>query len=54
VHRLPVYSHLPAHAKANLPHSEAAAHEVLSLPMGPYLSSEDARYVATETRKSVS
>jgi dTDP-4-amino-4,6-dideoxygalactose transaminase len=54
VHRLPVYSHLPAHARANLPHSEAAAHEVLSLPMGPYLCSEDARYVATETRKSVS
>jgi dTDP-4-amino-4,6-dideoxygalactose transaminase len=54
VHRLPVYSRLPAHAKAHLPLAEAAADEVLSLPMGPYLSSEDARRVATETRKNAS
>ena len=54
VHRLPVYSSVQAYAKACLPISDGAAEEVLSLPMGPYLSSEHTRYVATETRKNVS
>jgi dTDP-4-amino-4,6-dideoxygalactose transaminase len=54
VHRLPVYLHAQAYAKAHFPISEAAADEVLSLPMGPYLSNEDTRYVATEIHKNLS
>jgi dTDP-4-amino-4,6-dideoxygalactose transaminase len=42
LHRLPVYAHMGA----ALPEAERAAREVLSLPMGPFLTREQAHGVA--------
>lgn len=46
LHRLPVYAHMGA----ALPEAERAAREVLSLPMGPFLSEEDLLRVADALR----
>lgn len=46
LHRLPVYAHMGA----ALPEAERAAEEVLSLPMGPFLSEEDLLRVADVLR----
>jgi len=42
LHRLPVYAHMGL----SLPQAERAAREVLSLPMGPFLTREQAHGVA--------
>lgn len=49
LHRLPVYEHLGFH----LPRAEAAAQEVLSLPMGPFLRPEQQEEVAAALRAAL-
>ena len=48
IHRQPAYAH---HTTRALPQTERAAREVLSLPMYPELSDEDARLVAKTVRE---
>jgi UDP-2-acetamido-2-deoxy-ribo-hexuluronate aminotransferase len=45
LHHLPVFTGL-GYEKASLPESERAAHEVISLPMHPHLSTEHIRHIA--------
>lgn len=49
LHKLPVYSHL----NLSLPEAEAAAREVLSLPMGPFLRREQQDEVAAALRAAL-
>ena len=53
VHLQPAYAEF-GHGKGSLPHVEAAAQQVLSLPMYPELSSQSIATVASAVRKSVS
>jgi len=48
VHLQPAYAH---HATRDLPQTERAAHEVLSLPMYPELGDDQAREVAKTVRE---
>jgi dTDP-4-amino-4,6-dideoxygalactose transaminase len=53
VHLLPAFADLGYHA-SQFPHSERAAHEVLSLPMFPELTAAQSEEVAQALRNSVS
>jgi dTDP-4-amino-4,6-dideoxygalactose transaminase len=45
IHRQPAYAHLPQ-AQTRLPHTERLAGEIVSLPMHPWLTGEQAQTVA--------
>jgi dTDP-4-amino-4,6-dideoxygalactose transaminase len=51
IHRLPVYRH--DYAQVSLPAAEAAAAEVLSLPLWPEISRSDQEYVAAALREVI-
>ena len=53
LHLQPMYSHL-GYRKGQLPVSEAAAAEVLSLPIFPEMGEEDVAYVAEQIEKAIS
>jgi len=52
LHQQPVFAHLGYHDGA-FPHSEAAAREVLSLPMHPFLSEADQDSVVLEVTRGI-
>ena len=53
LHLQPMYSHL-GYRKGQLPVAEAAAGEVLSLPIFPEMGEEDVAYVAEQIEKAIS
>lgn len=52
VHEQPVFAHL-GHCSGSFPHAEKAAREVLSLPMHPYLTSDEQETIAEAVRDAV-
>jgi len=48
IHRQPVFARRPAYQNLDLPETERATREVLSLPVHPSLTDEERAYVATE------
>lgn len=50
IHLMDAYKHL-ANGEGSLPNTEAAAHEIFSLPMYPTLSNEEVERVATSIKK---
>ena len=50
IHRLPVYQHLPA---GNLPNTDAACGEVMSLPMWPLIDEPTQRAVVDALREAM-
>jgi dTDP-4-amino-4,6-dideoxygalactose transaminase len=52
IHLLPAHADL-GYARGQFPHSERAAQEVLSLPMFPELSTDQAQFVSRAVRRLV-